>query len=102
MLKLTGILPALLTPFDEHDKVNTTVIRDLVEFHLTAGVSGFYLTGSTGEGLLLSESERGVVVETVVDQVKGRVPIVVHVGALTTEAAIALASTGRECWSRRH
>jgi N-acetylneuraminate lyase len=96
MLKLSGILPALLTPFDEDDKVNAAVIRDVVEFHLTAGVSGFYLTGSTGEGLLLSEAERGLVVETVVDQVKGRVPVVVHVGALTTASACTLAAQAEE------
>jgi N-acetylneuraminate lyase len=96
MLKLSGILPALLTPFDEDDKVNAAVIRDMVEFHLTAGVSGFYLTGSTGEGLLLSEAERGLVVEAVVDQVKGRVPVVVHVGALTTTSACNLAAQAEE------
>ena len=92
MLKLTGITPALLTPFDEEDNVNTTVIRDLVEFQLAAGVSGFYVCGSTGEGLLLSEAERQLVTETVVDQVKGRVPVVVHVGDITTRSACALAS----------
>jgi N-acetylneuraminate lyase len=92
MLKLTGILPALLTPFDEDGHVNTAVAREMVEFQLAAGVSGFYVCGSTGEGLLLSEAERRLVAETIIDQVRGRVPVVVHVGAMATESACALAA----------
>ena len=105
MLKLTGVMPALLTPFDDEGEVNLRVIRDLVEFHLAAGLTGFYILGSTGEGLLLSEAERRLVTETVVDQVKGRVPVVVHVGTLSTRAACDLASTrpgGRGRWYQLH
>jgi len=96
MLKLTGILPAILTPFDKDGTVNTAVIRDVLEFHLAGGVSGFYVCGSTGEGLLLSEDERRLVAETVIDQVKGRVPVVVHVGAIATKSARALAAHAEE------
>jgi N-acetylneuraminate lyase len=96
VLKLSGILPALLTPFDADGEVNAPVIREVVDFQLAAGVSGFYLNGSTGEGLLLSEAERQLVVKTVVDQVKGRVPVVVHVGAMATQAARALAAQASE------
>ena len=92
MLKLTGIMPALLTPFDKEGEVNLTVLRELVDFHLASGVSGFYILGSTGEGLLLSEAERRLVAETVIAQVKGRAPVVVHVGALTTRLACDLAA----------
>ena len=69
MLKLTGVMPALLTPYDNEGEINLTVVRDLVEFHLAAGLTGFYILGSTGEGLLLSEAERRLMAETVVDQV---------------------------------
>ena len=96
MLKLTGVMPALLTPFDSQGEVNLTTIRDLVEFHLAAGLTGFYILGSTGEGLLLSEGERRLVAETVVNQVKGRVPVVVHVGALSTREACDLARHAQE------
>jgi N-acetylneuraminate lyase len=92
VLKLTGIMSALLTPFDGEGDVNQTAIRDIVEFQLAAGLSGFYVCGSTGEGLLLTEAERQLVTETVIDQVQGRVPVVVHVGAITTDAARTLAA----------
>ena len=96
MFKLSGVMPALLTPFDRDGQVNPAVLCEMVEFQLAHGVTGFYLTGSTGEGLLLSPEERRLVVETVVAQVRGRVPVVVHVGALTTRAARALAAQAEE------
>jgi N-acetylneuraminate lyase len=96
VLKLSGVMPALLTPFDDEGEINLTVVRDLVEFHLAAGLSGFYILGSTGEGLLLSEAERRLMTETVVDQVKGRVPVVVHVGTLSTKDACSLAKHAEE------
>lgn len=92
MQRITGILPALFTAYDGEGHVNLSVMRELVEWHLTHGVSGFYVLGSTGEGLLLSESERCRVAEAIVDQVRGRVPVIVHVGALTTRTACELAT----------
>lgn len=92
MFKITGILPALLTAFDEEGNVNLNAMYDLIEWHIAQGVSGFYILGSTGEGLLLSEAERRMVAEAVVRRVKGRVPVIVHVGAMTTREACALAA----------
>ena len=96
MFKLTGILPALLTPFDEEGNVNLNIMRDLIEWQITQGVSGFYILGSTGEGLLLSEGERRTVAEAVVQQVKRRVPVVVHVGAITTQTSLRPGGACRE------
>ena len=96
MFQLTGIMSALLTPFDGEGNVNFTVLSDLVEWQLSQGIAGFYILGSTGEGLLMSEDERRCVAEAVVRQVKGRAPVVVHVGSLTTRAACALATHAAE------
>ena len=89
MFQLTGMMSALLTPFDAEGNVNFTVLAELVEWQLARGLAGFYILGSSGEGLLMSEAERRSVAEAVVRQVKGRVPVVVHVGSLTTRAACA-------------
>ncbi len=96
MFELTGIMSALLTPFDREGNVNFAVLSDMIEWELSRGLSGFYILGSTGEGLLMSEEERRCVAEAVVRQVKGRVPVVVHVGCLTTRAACALARHAAE------
>ena len=96
MFELTGILSALLTPFDGEGNVNFTVLADLIEWQLDRGIAGFYILGSTGEGLLMSEGERRSVAEAVVRQVKGRVPVVAHIGSMTTRAACALAAHAAE------
>lgn len=49
----TGILPALVTPLNEDHTVNERVVRELLEYELTQGADGFYITGATGEGLVM-------------------------------------------------
>ena len=91
MQTFTGFWPALITPYTPDDQVNLPLLRDLVAYQLAKGVSGFYLCGSTGEGLFLSVEERILVTETVLAQVSGRVPVIVHVGAAGLKDAVQLA-----------
>lgn len=93
---LTGIIPAILTPFDAEGVVNTEIARELVEFQLAQGASGFYVCGGAGEGVLLTEAERRLMAETIIDQVKGRVPVIIHVGAITTAEAARLAAHAKQ------
>ncbi|MGD8457630.1 MAG: dihydrodipicolinate synthase family protein [Anaerolineales bacterium] len=86
-----GIIPALLTPFTPDQQVNPKMITKLVSYFIDQGVSGFYLCGSTGEGLLMTEEERKIVTETVVAEVNSRIPVIVHVGAPATIMAERLA-----------
>lgn len=86
-----GIMPALITPLNEDGKtVNEKSTRDFIEFLIGQGANGFYITGSTGEGLLLEEKERMKVCEIAVDQVKGRKPIICHTAAMNFNEAIRL------------
>lgn len=91
MRTFDGFWPALLTPYTADDEVNLAVVRDLVDYHLGKGVTGFYLCGSTGEGLFLSVAERQAIVETVMHQLAGRAEVIVHVGAASVNDAVALA-----------
>ncbi len=91
----SGIIPALLTPITADDQVDTSALGGLVEYLLASGVDGLYVCGSTGEGLLLTEAERRLVVETAVDIVARRVPVIVHVGALATPLSERLAGHAR-------
>ena len=96
MTQMKGVIPAMITLFDEHENVDVQRTRDMVEFLIARGVDGLYLTGSTGEGFLMDQDERKLVVETVVDQVKGRIPVIVHVGDIGTRKSIALAKHAEE------
>ncbi|RIK32903.1 MAG: hypothetical protein DCC55_35990 [Chloroflexi bacterium] len=92
-----GTWPALLTPATPGGEVNVCVLRELVEHLLNKQVDGLYVCGSTGEGLFLSVPERKQVLETVLDQVGGRVPVLVHVGSVATRDAVELACHAQAC-----
>ena len=85
------VIPALITPFNEDESINENGMIQLVEHLIVKGVNGLYLTGSTGEGFLMTPRERKQIVELVIDYVAGRVPIIVHVGAIGTKISIDLA-----------
>ncbi len=86
-----GSWPALLTPSMADGGVDTRMLRALTSYLVGKGVDGLYVCGSTGEGVFLSVPERRRVVEVVVEEVAGRVPIIAHVGAVATRDAVALA-----------
>ena len=86
--QIKGVIPAMLTVFDENEKVDEQGIRSLTEHLISKRIDGLYLTGSTGESFLMTGDERKKVVETVTDQVKGRVPVIVHVGDIGTLKSI--------------
>lgn len=88
---IKGVIPALITPFKEDESLHEEGMRQLVEHLIKKGVTGLYLTGSTGEGFLMSPEERKRVVTIVIDQVAGRIPLIVHVGAIGTKVSIDLA-----------
>lgn len=88
---IKGVIPALITIFDKEENLDTDKLKILVNYLINQGVHGFYLTGSTGQGMMMDAAERKSVVEAVVEEVDGRVPIIVHVGAIATVQAIDLA-----------
>ena len=87
-----GVYPALVTPFDEKGEVWVQAMRDLVAYHLDKSVDGFYVCGSTGQGVTQSVAERRLVAETVMEAAGDRVPVIVHVGAVALPDATALAA----------
>lgn len=92
MTAIHGILSALITPFDKNGKVNTAVLRQLVRFQMGAGLTGFFVNGGTGEGLLLDPDERKQILEVVLDEVNGEATVIAHIGAIATHTAADLAS----------
>ena len=89
-VQLHGVLTALATPFAADDSVDEAMLRALVDRSIEGGVHGVVACGSTGEFTALSSDERRLVVETIVDQVAGRVPVIAQTGATSTAEAIRL------------
>src|SRR5207302_8227063 len=82
-----GVFPILVTPFDDQSQVDEESLRRLVEFNIGAGVHGLGVALGS-EVFRLSEAERRQVTRIVVDQVRGRVPIVINTGAQGTDLAV--------------
>ena len=95
MNPLARVYSAVVTPTRADDAVDLDVLGEIVEEQLARGVEGFYCCGSSGEALLLSAAERRDVVDRVVDQVAGRVPVIAHVGTASTARTIELARAAR-------
>lgn len=89
MKNLNGIFTALLTPFDENNKINEKALEELVKFNVKLGVRGFYVGGSTAEAFFLSTEERKQIMEIVKATAPDRT-LIAHIGALDERAAIEL------------
>ena len=85
-----GIYAALITPMDASGAVSFNALRKIVRWQLNQGVEGFYLCGSSGEGLLLSLDERKKIAEEVINEVGGVVPVIIHTGTIRTADVIEL------------
>jgi N-acetylneuraminate lyase len=89
--EIKGLIPAMMTCFDQHGNYDAKRQRLLTRFLLEKQVDALYLTGSTGETFLMSPNERKAVVETVVDEVNGAIPLIAHIGDIGTDLSIDLA-----------
>ncbi len=89
-VQLSGVLSALATPFSADGAVDVARLRAVVDRNLEGGVHGVVACGSTGEFAALSNAERRLVVETVIEHTAGRVPVVAQTGAVSTAEAIEL------------
>ena len=87
---LHGVLVALATPASADGGLDETALRALVDRTIDGGVHGVVACGSTGEFTALTTEERRRVVEVVVDQTAGRVPVIAQTGDTSARKAIGL------------
>jgi len=88
---IRGVLLPIITPFDEKIRVDEQMMRQLVDFHIKAGVQGLFVLGSTGQGPAMTTEERKQTAAVTLDQAKKRVPVIIHVGTADTGSAVELA-----------
>jgi 4-hydroxy-tetrahydrodipicolinate synthase len=85
-----GIIPAMATPCDRWGNVNEPALRQLVNHLIDGGVHGLFPIGSQGEFYALTTEAKQRVLEVVVDETRGRVPVYAGTAALTTRETIEL------------
>ncbi|MGW0585874.1 dihydrodipicolinate synthase family protein, partial [Streptomyces sp. NPDC002920] len=102
---LTGVVPPVCTPLTPDREVDVPSLRRLVDHLVSGGVDALFVLGSTSEVAFLTDRQRRLVVETVVEQVSGKLPVLAgvidmttprmldHVGAVTAAGADAVVAT---------
>ncbi|MGQ9509214.1 MAG: 4-hydroxy-tetrahydrodipicolinate synthase [Thermodesulfobacteriota bacterium] len=85
-----GIIPAMVTPITKEGKLNESALRGLTNYLIEGGVHGLFPIGSQGEFYALTFEEKKRVIDIVLEETNGRVPVYAGTGAVTTREAIAL------------
>ncbi len=86
---ITGILTPNITPVDRDGRVDEDTLRRYVDWLIEKGVDGLYPNGSTGEFIRFTAEERRRIVEVVVDQTAGRVPVLAGAAEANAKETIA-------------
>jgi 4-hydroxy-tetrahydrodipicolinate synthase len=93
-----GSTVALITPFlPDTGAVDVPGLRALVEYHLNAGTDNLCILGTTGEASVLSMSERALVLQTVAEVAKGRVPLLVGCGTIDPQHVHEMTQQAFDC-----
>jgi len=90
MEPLSGIITALVTPFTSEGELKKEAIKPLIDFQIKGGVDGVFLCGTAGLGTVMRTDQRIDMFNESVKAAKGRVKVLAHVGASSTEEALIL------------
>lgn len=91
-----GIIPPLLTPMHPDESVNEAELRRQVNRLIDAGVHGVFAFGTNGEGYALTQKEKERILEIVVEETRGRVPVYAGSGCITTAETVNMSRRARE------
>ncbi|MBA3660296.1 MAG: 4-hydroxy-tetrahydrodipicolinate synthase [Gammaproteobacteria bacterium] len=90
-----GSLVALVTPMFDDETIDIEALKALVEWHIESGTDAIVATGTTGESATLDSDEHFFIIETVVKQVAGRVPVIAGSGSNATKSTINLTQNAK-------
>jgi 4-hydroxy-tetrahydrodipicolinate synthase len=93
---IKGSIVALVTPMNPDGSLNKAALQELVEFHIEQGSDAIVAVGTTGESATLDYQEHCQVIGWVVEQVKGRLPVIAGTGSNCTREAIELTQKAKD------
>jgi 4-hydroxy-tetrahydrodipicolinate synthase len=93
---IKGIIPPILTPIDEEEKIDEDKLRRQVDCLVEGGVHGILAFGSNGEFYMVDDGEYERGLGIVIDEAKGRTPVFLGIGAIKTRKCVQLAQMGRK------
>ncbi|MDR1835616.1 MAG: 4-hydroxy-tetrahydrodipicolinate synthase [Fusobacteriaceae bacterium] len=95
-VELKGIIVPILTPMREDESINEEELRRQINRQIEAGIDGIFPFGTNGEGYILSSAEKEKILEIVVEETKGRVPVYAGTGCIGTKETIALSKRAKD------
>jgi len=84
MEQLYGTGVALVTPFSDEGRVDVTALKRIVRFNIDGGVDYLVVLGTTGESVTLTPSEKRLVIQAIVEENAGEIPLVIGIGGNNT------------------
>lgn len=90
-----GIIVPIITPMSADETVNEAQLRIEIRRLIAGGVKGIFALGTNGEPYALSEDEKIRVLEVVVDEVNGKVPVYAGTGGISTASTVAFSLTAQ-------
>jgi 4-hydroxy-tetrahydrodipicolinate synthase len=94
---IRGVIPAIVTPFSEDEQVNYSGLKTITEYLLDNGVDAIMTTGGAGEFAHLTREEKRLVIKSISEVCKGRVPIIAGTAACSTLECLQLMEDARDC-----
>ncbi|WP_299120739.1 4-hydroxy-tetrahydrodipicolinate synthase [uncultured Tenacibaculum sp.] len=88
MQKFVGTGVALVTPFNEDLSVDFDALRRLVNFNIDNGINYLVINGTTGESGTITKQEKEEIIKVIVEENKGRLPLVLGVGGNNTQVVV--------------
>jgi 4-hydroxy-tetrahydrodipicolinate synthase len=89
MQSLIGTGVALVTPFKKDFSVDVTALKAIVNFQIDNGIDYLVVLGTTAETATLTKDEKELVINTIIEANKGRLPLVLGVGSNNTAEVVA-------------
>lgn len=86
--KLFGVVPPIITPVDEYERVDEKGLRRLIDHCIDHGIHGIFVCGSNGECMALTQAERDRAIRIALDECAGRVPVIAGVMDSSTKRVI--------------
>jgi 4-hydroxy-tetrahydrodipicolinate synthase len=88
MFRGTGT--AIITPFNDDMTVDYSSLKKFTRFQLDEGINALIVLGTTGEAPTINDDERTKIIETVIDETNGKVPVIIGTGTNDTRKVVAL------------
>lgn len=87
---LHGVIVPIVTPFNNKNQIDFSALQKVLDFLLSKEVHALMVGGTTGEGMLLSVNERKELLESTVNYVDKKIPVIAHTGCIDTESTVEL------------